>query len=61
MLAVLDGEGMNADDAAWALIADAAQVAIRLPGLSACATDEMAQLRAASLRAAGLPSSPEGT
>ncbi len=54
ILAILDGEGMTADDAAWASIADAVEQALTLPDLSdACAAD-LRQAWAACRRAAGL-------
>lgn len=55
ILAVLDGQGLDADDAAWASVADAAELALTFPGLSDCVAAELERLRVASLRAAGLP------
>lgn len=57
LLAVLNGEGMSADDAAWAMIADAAAAALTLPGLThQCHLDLHEMVEACSL-AAGLPPS----
>lgn len=56
MLTVHEGAGMSADDAAWAMVADAAERALTLPGLSSDAASELRRLRAASLRCARLPS-----
>ena len=57
-LTALDGSGMSADDAAWASIADAAQRALTLPGLSAACAAKLARVMAAGDRAAGLPPRP---
>lgn len=54
-LDLIYGAEMHADDAAWASIAAAADSALMLPGLSACAAGRMVRLRDSSLRAAGLP------
>jgi len=47
--------GMRPDDAAWASIADAAEKALMLPGLSSASSRELEELRRAALRCAGLP------
>jgi hypothetical protein len=52
---LLDGDGMSADDAAWSMVADAAAVALKLPGLSAACASRFERLHQASIRAAGLP------
>lgn len=54
LLAVVDGDGMGADEAAWAMIADAAELALRLPGLSAEGACELERLLDAALRCARL-------
>ena len=54
ILNVLDGESMSADDAAWASIADAAEAALTLPGLSPACALELERAWAACRRAAGL-------
>lgn len=54
-LTLLRGESMSADDAAWAAIADAADQALMLPGLSPEGALRMKRLRSSSLRAARLP------
>lgn len=54
-MVLLRGDEMDADSAAWAEIADAADRALRLPGLSPLGLGQMERLAAASRRAAGLP------
>jgi hypothetical protein len=54
-LIVLEGDSLDPDAAAWAWIADTAKAALTLPGLSARCASQMVRMRAASLRAAGLP------
>ncbi len=56
LLAVLEGQSMSADDAAWASIADAADRALMLPGLSPDSRHDLLEVRAGALIAAGLPS-----
>ncbi len=53
LLAVLDGQGMSADDAAWASIADAAERALMLPGLSASCAAKLERVMAAGDSASG--------
>jgi len=53
-LTALDGDSMSADDAAWAMVADAAERALTLPGLSREGSGRMLRLLDSSLRAAGL-------
>lgn len=54
-LTALAGEGMTADDAAWATLADAAERALTLPGLSASCATKLGRVMVAGDRAAGLP------
>lgn len=58
-LQVLEGDGMSADDAAWASIADAAGAALKLPGLSPASRSDLREVQAGACLAAGLPSRPE--
>lgn len=53
-LVVIDGHGMSADDAAWALIADAAERGLSLPGLSSSCALKLERVMSAGDRAAGL-------
>lgn len=56
VLTVIDGQQMSAERAAWSMIADAAESALKLPGLPRVCTDELRDLQAAALRCcAGLP------
>ena len=57
-LRVLHGDDMSADRAAWAMIAAAAEGALRLPGLSADGVREMRRVQVVSCDAAGLPEPP---
>lgn len=57
-LELVRGDGMSADDAAWAMVADAAERALTLPDLSPEGALRMTSLRSASLRAARLPEPP---
>lgn len=52
-LSVIRGEGMCADDAAWASIADAAERALKLPGLTRRARLDVEEMAAACRAAAG--------
>ena len=54
-LTVLHGDGMTADEAAWAAVADAADEALTIPRLSPQVADELATIRASCRGAAGLP------
>jgi hypothetical protein len=60
-LSVLHGESMSADDAAWMMVADEADAALKLPGLSSACAGRLVRLRSAALRAGGqpLPQSPQ--
>ena len=62
-LGVVEGGGMSADDAAWAMVADAAGNALMLPGLSRASAAELECLLTAALRCAQqqLPQSPRAT
>jgi hypothetical protein len=53
-MVALDGDGMCADDAAWAMLADTATKALMLPGLSREGVRQMAEVVQSSRRAAGL-------
>ncbi len=53
-LTVHDGDGMSADRAAWATIADSALRALKFPGLSAATAAEMRKVAVACRAAAGL-------
>lgn len=55
MLTVIDGDRMSADEAAWAMLAGAAERALVLPGLSRETTREMAEIVQSSRRCARLP------
>lgn len=55
LLKVIDGDGMTTDEAAWAMMADAAEAALRLPGLSGPCAAHLDRAWKASRRAAGLP------
>jgi hypothetical protein len=55
ILAAHESDAMSADDAAWALIADAAERALGLPGLSRDCSIDLQTAWAACRRAAGLP------
>lgn len=54
-LLVLDGDNMNADDAAWAMLADTAAQALTLPGLSPDAHRLLSEALDSCRYAAGLP------
>lgn len=57
LLGVIQGGSMSADDAAWATVADAAEQALTLPGLTEETTTELERVWRASCRCAGrLPS-----
>ena len=58
ILKSLDGGGMSADEAAWASIADAAEVALTLPGLSLASARDLLEVWIGSRIAAGLPYEP---
>lgn len=49
-----DETGMSADDAAWAMIADAAEAALTLPGLSPIGCRLVGEAAASCRAAAGL-------
>jgi len=51
-LTIHDGGAMSPDDAAWAMIADAAETASKLPGVSKASAGELQALRVAALRCA---------
>ena len=55
LVTVIEGGGMDADEAAWALVAEAASEALKLPDLSESASSELTRLECAALRCAGLP------
>lgn len=55
ILTLHTGEGMTADEAAWSLIADAAERALILPGLSDAGAAAMIRVVNAARSAAGLP------
>lgn len=55
MLTVIAGDGLTANDAAWAVIVDVAERALMLPGVSAECASGLRRFQAASLRCAGLP------
>lgn len=55
ILVAHEGQNMAADDAAWALVADAAGVALTLPGLSRLSRRDLHDLWTACRGAAGLP------
>lgn len=55
LLKVLPGDGMSADDAAWATMAEAADRVLMLPGLSHASVRDLVELWSACRGAAGLP------
>jgi len=55
-LALIDGDDMTADDAAWAELAATAERALKLPGLSESCAARMVQMSEACRRLAGSPS-----
>ena len=57
ILNVIPGDGMSADDAAWTAVAEAADAALRFPGLSSASALELTELHRAALRCARQPPS----
>lgn len=55
LLTVVNGDAMTADEAGWAMIADAADRALTLPGLSADGERLLREMAASCRHAAGLP------
>lgn len=55
LMTIVHGDGMTAKEAAWAMLADTATEALKLPGLDPCDRDELERAWAACRRAAGLP------
>jgi hypothetical protein len=55
LMTVLEGQGLSADDAAWSMVADAAEVGLTLPDLSPASRADLTDLWVACRRAAGLP------
>lgn len=58
IMVVLKGDAMSADDAAWALIADAAAIALKLPGLTPDGRRLILEAFQSCRLAAGLPPQP---
>ncbi len=56
ILVVHNGDGMSADSVAWELIAEAAKVGLKLPGLSPASRQDLTEVWAGARLAAGLPS-----
>ncbi len=56
IMVVLRGDSMSADEAAWASVADAAEKALTLPGLTPASRSDLLEVRAGARIAAGLPS-----
>jgi hypothetical protein len=54
-LRIIDGDGMSADDLAWSIIADAAELAIMLRGLSPASRQDLHEVLDGARLAAGLP------
>lgn len=57
-LGVIQGDEMDADRAAWAIVADAAAHALTLPGLSPASSGDLVEVWEGSRIAAGLPCEP---
>ncbi len=57
-LVALDGDGMTADQAAWAMVADAAELALRLPDLSRASRRDLSEVWTGARIAASLPCEP---
>lgn len=54
LLVALDGDGMTADDAAWAAIAAAVEAQLTLPGLSEPCAERLREASDSCRHAAGL-------